>query len=397
MPTMTTPNPTLGASLARARERAGFSQDEVATLVGQLRPVISNWENGSRRPNDHQLAKLAVIYRTPLSDLLSGEPRSRPDFERLLFRDAGDRLDPPAKYEIQRFLAFLDGYGDLLEALDEPSGMTDAPLSLREGFLNKEDVRRKAEDARAFFRLGLGPVGDIAGLADLHGITVYLAPLGADLKGTVSGAFLPHDRVGFSILVNAETTPGRRQFTLAHELGHALFHGERIYVDYYGRREAEERFVSAFAAEFLVPTQSLRAAVEAYGLQKVRDPEVVVHLQRLFRVSYAMMLVRLANAHLATKDDVERLGTVHPVHLAERLGYSIEPDEWKQDAERLGIARFPRRFLRVLRRALTEGQASVSSAANLMGLAEEDVEEFLADGDGAGERTAEELEYLQAS
>lgn len=397
MPAMTAGNEALGAHLARARERAGFSQDDVATLVGQLRPVISNWESGSRRPNDRQLTKLAAIYRTTVAELLGGEQRVRPDFERLLFRDAGDRVDSSAKYEMQRWLSFLDGYGDLLETLGEPAAMTEAPFSLREAFLNKDDIRRKAEDARAFFRLGLGPVGDIAGLADVHGIGVYLAPLGADLTGSVSGAFLAHDRVGFSILINAETTPGRRQFTLAHELGHALFHGEGIYVDYYGRKEAQERFASAFAAEFLVPTQSLRATVEAYGFDKVRDPEVVVHLQRLFRVSYAMMLVRLADARLATPEDVERLKTVHPVHLAERLGYTIEPDEWHQDPDNLGIARFPRRFLRVLRRALNEGVVTISGAANLMQLAEEDVEEFLEDGDEGGQRTSEEFDYLRAS
>ena len=61
---MTKPDPTLASALTHARERAGFSQQEVATLVGQLRPVISNWESGTRRPNDQQLVKLAAIYRT---------------------------------------------------------------------------------------------------------------------------------------------------------------------------------------------------------------------------------------------------------------------------------------------------------------------------------------------
>jgi len=110
-----------------------------------------------------------------------------------------------------------------------------------------------------------------------------------------------------------------------------------------------------------------------------------------------MMLVRLADANLATPEDIERLKTVHPVHLAERLGYSIDPEEWHQDAERLGIARFPRRFLQILRRALNEGKASVSGAANVMGLAEEDVEEFIADSHASEQRTAEEFEYLRAS
>jgi transcriptional regulator with XRE-family HTH domain len=386
----------IGAALARARERAGFSQDEVALLVGQQRPVISNWEGGTRRPNSQQLAKLSAIYRVSLSELLGGETRARPDFEALLFRDAGDRLDPKGKYEIQRFLGFLDDYGELLESLGEPLGMVQSPLSVHEGFGSKEDIRRKAEEARSFLRIGDGPVGDLVGRCDLSGITVYFAPLGADLKSTVSGAFLPHDRVGFSILVNVETTPGRRTFTLAHELGHALFHGNKIFVGYFGRREAVERFASAFAAEFLVPSRSLRAAVEAIGISKVRDPEVVVHLQRLFGVSYSMLLVRLGTVGLATEDDVARLREVQPVHLADRLGYRIQPDEWGQDAEGLGIGRFPRRFLRLVRQAVQNGQLTVSAAAGLMGLAEEDVEEFLADQPAPVPET-EEFEYIAAS
>lgn len=393
---MTEPHIEIGPALARARERAGLSQEDVALLVGQKREVISNWESGTRRPNSQQLVKLAAIYRIALDELIGGKERSRPEFERLLFRDAGPRLEPQGKFEIQRFLGFLDAYGDLLDAMDEPSGLAQAPFSLREGFQTKEDIRRKAEEVRSHFRLGTGPVGDLASLADLIGVTVYFAPLGSDLEGTVSGAFLPHDRVGFSILVNAETTPGRRQFTIAHELAHAFFHGQRVYVGYYGRRERDERFASNFAAEFLVPTQSLRAAVEGLGLKQLRDPEAVVHLQRFFRVSFPMMLFRLADTGLASAADIERLRKVKPVHLAERLGYQIAPEEWHQDPERWGLGRFPPRFLRLLRRAFDEERISVAGAAAMTGLAAEDIEEFLSDlphGDGK----PDELEYFRAS
>lgn len=390
------PQTELGVALARARERAGFSQEDVALLVGQARPVISYWETGTRTPNSHQLTKLASIYRIALDELIRGVDRARPEFERLLFRDAGDRLEPEGKYEIQRFLGFLDAYGDLLEMLGESPGMTLPPFSLREGFRSKGDIRRKAEEVRSYLRLGTGPVGDLAGMADLIGVTVYFAPLGADLEGTVSGAFLPHDRVGFSILVNAQTTPGRRQFTLAHELAHALFHGDDVYVGYYGRREAAERFASAFAGEFLVPTEGLRGAAEALGVTRVRDAEVVIHLQRLFRVSYAMMLIRLRAADLAGDEEIERLRDIQPVHLAERLGYAIAPDEWHQDPDRWGLGRFPQRFLRLLRRAFDEERMTVAGAASMTGLAAEDIEEFLSDlpqGDGE----PDEFEYIRAS
>lgn len=390
------PRSEVGAALARARERAGFSQEDVALLVGQPRPVVSYWETGTRAPNSHQLTKLASIYRISLDELLADADRARPEFERLLFRDAGDRLDPEGKYEIQRFLGFLDAYGDLLGLLGEPPGMTQPPFSLREGFRSRGDIRRKAEEVRNYLRLGTGPVGDLAGLADLIGVTVYFAPLGEDLARTVSGAFLPHDRVGFSILVNAQITPGRRQFTLAHELAHALFHGDMVYVDYPGRRESAERFASAFAGEFLVPTAGLRSAAEALGVTTVRDAEVVVHLQRLFRVSYAMMLHRLRAADLARDEDIERLREAHPVHLAERLGYAIAPDEWHQDPDRWGLGRLPQRFLRLLRRAFEEGRISIAGAAAMTGLAANDIEEFLSDvphGDGE----PDELDYLRAS
>lgn len=387
----------LAVRLAEARERASMSQEDVATLVGQPRTVISNWETGARRPNAQQLSKLAMIYRVPLDELVSDpEPRTRPEFERLLFRDAGERLDRQSRYEVQRFLGFLDAFGTFLEALDEPAGMTTSPFSVRDGFHSKEDVRRKAADARRFFRLGGGPVGDLIGLADVAGMSVYLAPLGADLKGTVSGAFLPHQRVGFSILINSQTTPGRQLFTLAHEIAHALFHGTRLYVDYFGRREADERFADAFAAEFLVPTQGLRSAVESLGLAKVKDAEVAVHLQRLFHVSYAMILVRLQSASLVTPTDLQTLRKARPVRIAERIGYPLQADEWWQDAERYGLARFPRRFLRLLRRALLEERISFGGAAAMTGLSQNDIEDLVRDLPSS-EGDEEEFEYLRAA
>jgi transcriptional regulator with XRE-family HTH domain len=386
----------LGSRLAKAREQVGFTQEQVALLVGQPRPVVSNWEKGVRRPNAQQLAKLSAIYRVPLEDLLGIAEHPRPEFEQLVYRDAGDRLDTAGKYQIQRFLAFLDDYGEFLQALDEPPGLSEPPLIIRDSRPSRDDVRRKALEARSFFRLGGGPVGDLSGLADLFGITVYLAPLGSDLRDTVSGASLMHPRVGFSILVNGQTTPGRRQFTVAHELGHALFHRSPVNVTFPGRREAEERFADAFASEFLVPTQSLQATVEGMGLAKVMDPETVVHLQRYFNVSYEMMLVRLRSAGLLSEPDLERCRGVRPVHLAERLGYAIDIEEWNQDPERWGLARFPRRFLRLLRRAFGEGRITVSGAATMTGLAEEDIEDLLRD-EPAGPGQEEEYEYLRGT
>ncbi len=388
--------PGLAARLAKARERAGFSQDEVALLLGQPRPVISNWENGSRSPNSAQLAKLASIYRIPLSQLLGQEQEPRPSLELLMFREAADRLDARAKFEIQRFLAFLDEYGDFLERGGDSPGLTSSPFGVSAGFGTKEDIRRKAEQARHWLGLGDGPVGDLLYIADLAGIAVYMGALGADLHSTVSGAFVPHQRVGFAVLLNAQTTPGRRQYTLAHEVAHALFHGDHPYVGYLRKSDAAERFADLFAAEFLVPTNSLRAYVERLSPRDVNDPEFVVELQRLFQVSYATMLVRLRTAGLIKEEDLQALRKERPVRIAQELGYPIAEDEWRQDPETWGLRRFPHRFVRLLRQRLLRDQITISRAASITGLAEEDIEELLRLGQ-PDQTEAREFDLIRAS
>ncbi len=387
----------LGARLARARERAGFSQDDVALLIGQQRPVISNWENGTRTPKLRQLEQLSSIYRVSLAVLLGQEPADeRPSFELLLFRDANDRLGPPAKEEIQRFLGFLDTYADFLDDLHEPGGLDRSPFSIGSGFSTREDVRRRAQQAREFLGLGEGSVGDLRSLVDVAGITVCIGALGQDLSSAVSGVFVPHPRVGFSILINGQTTPGRQLFTLAHELAHALFHGDRLYVGYFGHREHHERFADSFAAEFLVPSQSLRSVVEKFGVSKVADAEIVVHLQRIFQVSYLTMLVRLRASELIREEDFQRLQEAKPVHLALQLGYAIKQEEWGQDPDQWGLRRFPHRFLRLLRRELMADRISVSTAAQMMSLAHEDILDLLA-SESPQATEAEGIEYLAAS
>jgi transcriptional regulator with XRE-family HTH domain len=387
---------TIGPELAAARERAGFSQEEVGLLVGQPRTVVSNWETDVRRPSARDLERLATIYRTSIETLLGHAVASRPEFEKLLFRDAGDRLDAQGKYEIQRFLGFLDDYAEVLQGLGEQPGLAQSPFSIGEGFYSKDDIRRRADEARHFLGVGEGPIGDLVGTVDASGVSVYFAPLGLDLAKTVSGAFVPHADVGFSIVVNSQTTPGRRKFTLAHELAHALFQGNHHYVGYFGRREAAERFANAFASEFLVPIAALRALVESLGISRVAEPEVVVYLQRYFGVSYGMMLVRLRAANLANEEEVAALRLVRPLQFAEALGYTIEADERVQNPDTWGLTRFPRRFLRLLRRALKESVISVSRAAAMTGVAHEDVEEFLTDlPPGKGDE--EEFEYIAAS
>jgi Zn-dependent peptidase ImmA (M78 family)/DNA-binding XRE family transcriptional regulator len=392
----------LGAQLARARDARKLSQDDVAALLGVSRVLVSHWERGQRQPSAQVLERLSEIYGVELQALLEPDSDlSSSDLVELLYRDADGAIDVGARTGLRDFVRFLEDYANLASELGDTREMLKAsPFGgLRKGFTTKDDIRRKVFDVRDWLRLGLGPVGDLPGRLDDIGITVYRTALGEDLTTSVSGAFVNHRRIGMSIAVNVQTTPGRQLFTLAHELAHALFHSDQEHlVSAYAANSERERFADYWAGEFLVPLEGLRRQAEQLGLKAITDAEEAIHLQRHFGVSYGMILFRLRQANLLNDSKYEELRQVSPVLLASRLGYSIHPEEWHQDPDRRRLERFPRGFLRLLVRGLRDERLSPVTAASLTGLTIDEIAELISspvDGDSQVSRELQEYEDVR--
>src|SRR5215510_471800 len=122
--------------------------------------MVSYWESSKRRPSDRQLVALARLYRVEPSDLLADEPlEAHPDTAQMLLRAADVELSPHAQSGLVDFIRFLDLYAELSHAMSFPiRGMRQSPFGLVQGFESVEDARRKAEEVRAYLRLGLGPI-----------------------------------------------------------------------------------------------------------------------------------------------------------------------------------------------------------------------------------------------
>jgi transcriptional regulator with XRE-family HTH domain len=389
----------LGSRLAAVREARRLSQEDVAEVLGVTRVLVSHWERGERRPSEAVLERLALIYGVDLSTLLEpGDVPDRPDLAELLFRDAEGGVDTQARTGLGDFVGFLDRYADLIESVGGSFDfvLNQSPFVIRRGFTGKDDIRRKAQDVRDWLGLGLGPVGDLPGLLDEMGITLYRTPLGDNLETSVSGAFLNHPRLGFSIAVNTDTTPGRQVFTMAHELAHALLHShkENRVVSYWSRQDENERYADIWAGEFLVPSEGLRRASERLGIKTVSDPTEVVQLQRHFSVSYGMMLLRLLQTRLLGKGAYDHLKDVRPIVLAARLGYDVDQEEWGQDPHRWRLERFPRRFVRIVASALRTGDISPPTAAGLMDVTLDEITELLSSPEDGDPDLNEELREM---
>lgn len=371
----------LHEALRRSRARARYSQDDVGAALGVSRAMVSYWEAGSRAPNDRQLSALARLYSIAPVDLAEGRHVEPEDVDLAgMLLGADEDVDPGAAPGIREFVSFLARYAELADLLGLPiRGLTQSPFVHRAKFVHKDDVRRKAEEVRSLVGLGTGPIRDLDPVCELLGITIYRAPLGADLHHAPSGAFLNHPDVGFSILVNLDMTPGRRRFTAAHELAHALFHSNetnRVVSTGGGPRES---FADAFAGEFLMPSEGVRRFVEEVGMPpRIVDATDAIHVQRYFGVSWPTALVRLRQMNVVTADTYRELRrSVRPVSLARSLGYSIHPEEYEQDAGSWSIHRFPRPFLRMLRAAVIADVMSPPTAASFAGVAVPDIVQIL--------------------
>jgi Zn-dependent peptidase ImmA (M78 family) len=139
--------------------------------------------------------------------------------------------------------------------------------------------------------------------------------LGADIQRRanspdISGLLYREEGATIVIGVNADDSPVRQRFTIAHELGHLQMHsGTPLFVDRSIRvnsrltgeagRGGEERQANWFAAELLMPETMVRDTAASFAKSRqLSDDGLVKALAAAFDVSRIAMGYRLFNLGL---------------------------------------------------------------------------------------------------
>lgn len=379
--------PGFGSRLRYARELAGFNQYEAAGMAGVVREMISYWENDRRIPSYAHLVRLAEAYGVSVDYLLGIEAEPVAAEEHVLLYRGLASQSPQAKTAVRRWLAFLDEWADLLaECGSTLPGREISPLRewrSPQAITDSRLAPRLAASVRAHYALGEDAIPDLLAFLDQQGVLVYRAALDeiGDGEG-VSGLFYNHPRLGFTILVNTSTTPGRQTFTLAHEYAHALFHyQERGLVSRTRDPDRKERFADAFAAHFLVPGEKLRQLAgkdsENGSGDEPLSPLDVVRLHRYFRVSYATMLNRLRGEGLLSQNDYEVYRGYSPGALARSLGLDSTEYFLPREDDGVSLGAYPPSVLERVQRMIRDGDLTPTGAADLLHVSQEEILEEL--------------------
>jgi Zn-dependent peptidase ImmA (M78 family) len=218
------------------------------------------------------------------------------------------------------------------------------------------------------------PIVDVCRLLESAGVKVYALPLEHD---RFFGLSVAAEDGGPAVVVNTDesVTVERQIFTAAHEFGHLLLHPGAYDVDKLEEDDAEEREADAFAGHLLMPEEAFRTEWGGtYGLETyVR----VLHVKRIFRVSYAAVLHRLVEDGLADRSVYGWFRAEHKRRTGKTLGKRDEP-----------VALAPSDFAEdllstMVRRALEGDLISHSRGAEALGLSAGEMRQLVSSWDYA--------------
>ena len=276
------------ARLTQARVRLGMSKASLAGQVGVSANAIGQYEAGVNSPRPEVLARLADTLKVRPGFFSVGRPLSRVDTVNAHFRS----LRSARVMDRHKALATATLVWELTFALERYVRLPQADLP-------KVPTGAAPPEAAAVLRehwgLPDGPVKHLTATAESRGIVVVVRPL-REIDAVDAFSVAVVDRPIIITTPRRTENVFRHRFSLAHEIGHLLLHGENGEYSAVVEREADE-----FAAAFLTPASAMDAA-----LPQRLDLAALDRIGRTWGVSSTSLVRRMVERGRTTESSARR-------------------------------------------------------------------------------------------
>ena len=348
-----------GQRLRLARKRAGLS---MRSLAEQMTPkvtaqAISKYEAGKMLPSSAVLVGLGKALDVSLDFLMSAQVEALDglEFRKHSGASARDRAKAEAILldNLERYLA-IEHILDMAATVDWVEGRR------YDSVASEAEIDARADALRDVWHIGMDPIPSLCELLEDKGIKVVEDDLPERINGLACHVMRGGKPVAEAVVVSNRINVERKRFTLAHELAHRIIRST-------GNPAIDlETAMNRFAGAFLVPGQRLLEEVGAHR-HRITYYEII-RLKHTYGVSAAVMLIRLG-----------QVGVLHPATVQHsfatfaRSWRTSEPEPIRPDH---GFAAFeePRRFKRLVSRAVGEELISPVRAAALLNQSLDSVE-----------------------
>lgn len=292
----------VGAKLAEARQARGISSRKaLADMMQRAASTVQRWEEGDSYPEPQALSELSTLLAVPEDFFLT--PRADgagPSFFRS-FAGAlkSDRLVQQARLAwLEDITAVAEHYAYLPE-VNVPDLLQGRSLKT----LRDEDIEAISQQAREHWGLGLRPVLDMVAFAEGIGIVVAAEQMETDRLDGLSR--WGRDGRPYILLANDKQSFARRQFDMAHELGHILLHRAVTEDEFEENFKLIEEQAHSFASAFLLPASQFSVEVDSAAIWELE------RLKARWKVSIKAQIMRLKRLHILDQDAAQRLFKIY--------------------------------------------------------------------------------------
>lgn len=271
-----------GQRLKIARIYRNMSITELAEKVGIRKQAISQFERGVSHPKPNTEFSIITVLNFPREFFY--QKNYNTEVNNTFFRalSSANALDKKTQ-EIKTKMV-VQIYNFLCEYLDLPC------LNLPNWNCEERNIEEIAIELRDYWNIDERPIPNMINLLENNGIIVSAFDVDSDKIDAFTQVHSFDNKNQFCIVVgNNKKSAVRRNFDMAHELGHIILHSNIDNLDELTNEQIKtmEDEANQFAAAFLLPKNAFYE-----DLKNPTDLREYITLKRKWNVSIAAMLIR---------------------------------------------------------------------------------------------------------
>ncbi len=291
----------VGQNLARLRELNGFSRKDLSNKLSVTEQVIWQYEKDATTPSVQIINQLSLLFQVKSQYFFKAQSvPNQIELGNVAYRTGDRESRKKTKFEVT-YLNFIDFYLRHLESflqVPQPSIIQLHRQALKSlsatAHLTNSLIEKIAFEARQSLKVKRNQ--DLMYNLELSGIYIFEKDLGLKIDAYSTWT---KDSRAFIVLGNVKKSAVRRNFDLAHELGHLLLHSQ-IDMEELSTLEYKqvEKEANLFASAFLLPKTDFQSDFK--WLTHHSNPDAYLDLKKKYFVSIMALELRAYHLNLLT-------------------------------------------------------------------------------------------------
>lgn len=276
--------------ILKCRENLQLSIKEVSYDIPMDIKRLQSLEDGVSIPTGDEVLIFADYYKHDYHFFINNESKTIIEQVNILYRKHGNHFSKSDRKAVQDFLYLCECEQFLCESTNFQKKHFNPSLL---GNYFKEHGIQLAKQLRDAFGLDhINIVTDPYSLFRKLGIHIFRRKLE---NSSISGLFINHPKAGKCVLINYNEDIFRQNFTLAHEIAHALLDSnDEVNVSFeQDNTELKEVRANNFASNFFIPQEIL---IKYKNVEW--SPEILTKIASQLGVNIQPLLIALKNVKI---------------------------------------------------------------------------------------------------